>query len=141
MARVTNTPGNSAASRSDHWTPSARTPSPAEKPPHDHRSLDRPGRRRPLPPARPAQGPRRQRPAPHPRPARHRRRRTPSPSTPPPARSPTNTVRRLPVRAKLTRWGIDLHTGVLFGLVNQIALALLAFALILQIVWGYRMWW
>ncbi|KUN02962.1 hypothetical protein AQI95_25910 [Streptomyces yokosukanensis] len=43
--------------------------------------------------------------------------------------------------AKLTRWGIDLHTGVLFGLVNQIALALLALALILQIVWGYRMWW
>ncbi|MEU1010863.1 PepSY domain-containing protein [Streptomyces sp. NPDC005890] len=46
-----------------------------------------------------------------------------------------------PVLAKLTRWGIDLHTGVLFGLVNQIALALLALALILLIVWGYRMWW
>jgi uncharacterized iron-regulated membrane protein len=46
-----------------------------------------------------------------------------------------------PVLAKLTRWGIDLHTGVLFGLVNQIALMLLALALILLIVWGYRMWW
>lgn len=46
-----------------------------------------------------------------------------------------------PVLAKLTRWGIDLHTGVLFGLVNQIALALLALALILLILWGYRMWW
>ncbi|MFH8769642.1 PepSY-associated TM helix domain-containing protein [Streptomyces sp. NPDC017958] len=46
-----------------------------------------------------------------------------------------------PVLAKLTRWGIDLHTGVLFGIVNQIALALLALALILLIVWGYRMWW
>ncbi|GGW46512.1 peptidase [Streptomyces lucensis JCM 4490] len=46
-----------------------------------------------------------------------------------------------PVLAKLTRWGIDLHTGVLFGLVNQIALALLALALILLIGWGYRMWW
>ncbi|MFF7970163.1 PepSY domain-containing protein [Streptomyces sp. NPDC007905] len=46
-----------------------------------------------------------------------------------------------PVLAKLTRWGIDLHTGVLFGLVNQIGLALLALALILLIVWGYRMWW
>ncbi|MER6381322.1 PepSY domain-containing protein [Streptomyces sp. NPDC001250] len=46
-----------------------------------------------------------------------------------------------PVLAKLTRWGIDLHSGVLFGLVNQIALALLALALILLIVWGYRMWW
>ncbi len=46
-----------------------------------------------------------------------------------------------PVLAKLTRWGIDLHTGVLFGLANQIALALLALALVLLIVWGYRMWW
>ncbi|MFJ1735758.1 PepSY-associated TM helix domain-containing protein [Streptomyces sp. NPDC088254] len=46
-----------------------------------------------------------------------------------------------PVLAKLTRWGIDLHTGVLFGLVNQIALMLLALALILLIFWGYRMWW
>ncbi|MET9865717.1 PepSY domain-containing protein, partial [Streptomyces sp. NPDC006386] len=46
-----------------------------------------------------------------------------------------------PVLAKLTRWGIDLHTGVLFGLANQIALMLLALCLILLIVWGYRMWW
>ncbi|MEU8825992.1 PepSY domain-containing protein [Streptomyces sp. NPDC048636] len=46
-----------------------------------------------------------------------------------------------PVLAKLTRWGIDLHTGNLFGLVNQIALAALALALILLIGWGYRMWW
>ncbi|MFD8522614.1 PepSY-associated TM helix domain-containing protein [Streptomyces capillispiralis] len=46
-----------------------------------------------------------------------------------------------PVLAKLTRWGIDLHTGNLFGLVNQIALMALALALILLILWGYRMWW
>ncbi|GHB33355.1 peptidase [Streptomyces viridiviolaceus] len=46
-----------------------------------------------------------------------------------------------PLLAKLTRWGIDLHTGTLFGLVNQIALMLLALCLILLIVWGYRMWW
>ncbi|MDO0909783.1 PepSY-associated TM helix domain-containing protein [Streptomyces sp. DT2A-34] len=46
-----------------------------------------------------------------------------------------------PVLAKLTRWGIDLHTGVLFGLANQIALMLLALSLIVLIVWGYRMWW
>ncbi|MGW1610371.1 PepSY-associated TM helix domain-containing protein [Streptomyces sp. NPDC002285] len=46
-----------------------------------------------------------------------------------------------PVLAKLTRWGIDLHTGVLFGLVNQIALMALTLSLILLIVWGYRMWW
>ncbi|MFE5895010.1 PepSY-associated TM helix domain-containing protein [Streptomyces sp. NPDC056462] len=46
-----------------------------------------------------------------------------------------------PVLAKLTRWGIDLHTGVLFGLVNQIVLMALTLSLILLIVWGYRMWW
>ncbi|MER6567437.1 PepSY domain-containing protein [Streptomyces sp. NPDC001093] len=46
-----------------------------------------------------------------------------------------------PVLAKLTRWGIDAHTGTLFGLVNQIALAGLALALVLLILWGYRMWW
>ncbi|KUO17410.1 PepSY-associated TM helix domain-containing protein [Streptomyces dysideae] len=46
-----------------------------------------------------------------------------------------------PLLAKLTRWGIDLHTGILFGLANQIALMGLALALILLIVWGYRMWW
>ncbi|MET7682308.1 PepSY domain-containing protein [Streptomyces sp. NPDC005423] len=46
-----------------------------------------------------------------------------------------------PLLAKLTRWGIDLHTGVLFGVVNQLALMLLALALILLILWGYRMWW
>ncbi|MGQ5652393.1 PepSY-associated TM helix domain-containing protein [Streptomyces sp. EKR5.2] len=46
-----------------------------------------------------------------------------------------------PVLAKLTRWGIDLHTGVLFGPVNQIALMGLALSLVLLIVWGYRMWW
>ncbi|EGX55059.1 integral membrane protein [Streptomyces zinciresistens K42] len=55
----------------------------------------------------------------------------------------TDTLRfdDYPVLAKLTRWGIDLHTGVLFGLVNQIALMALTLALILLIVWGYRLWW
>ncbi|AZM58554.1 MULTISPECIES: PepSY-associated TM helix domain-containing protein [unclassified Streptomyces] len=46
-----------------------------------------------------------------------------------------------PVLAKLTSWGIDLHTGTLFGLANQIALMVLALALILLILWGYRLWW
>ncbi|MFG2500477.1 PepSY-associated TM helix domain-containing protein [Streptomyces sp. NPDC048441] len=46
-----------------------------------------------------------------------------------------------PVLAKLSRWGIDAHTGTLFGLANQIALAVLALGLITMIVWGYRMWW
>ncbi|MEU8976296.1 PepSY domain-containing protein [Streptomyces monashensis] len=46
-----------------------------------------------------------------------------------------------PLLAKLTRWGIDAHTGTLFGAANQIALAGLALTLILLILWGYRMWW
>ncbi|MFI0779637.1 PepSY-associated TM helix domain-containing protein [Streptomyces sp. NPDC021212] len=55
----------------------------------------------------------------------------------------TDTVRfaDYPLLAKLSRWGIDLHTGILFGIVNQLALAALALSLILLIVWGYRMWW
>ncbi|MDF6017213.1 PepSY domain-containing protein [Streptomyces sp. JH34] len=46
-----------------------------------------------------------------------------------------------PVLAKLTRWGIDAHTGVLFGAVNQLVLIALCSGLILLIVLGYRMWW
>jgi uncharacterized iron-regulated membrane protein len=46
-----------------------------------------------------------------------------------------------PMAAKLIRWGIDGHTGVLFGLPNQILLMALALGLIFMIVWGYRMWW
>ncbi|MZD04822.1 PepSY domain-containing protein, partial [Streptomyces sp. SID5785] len=46
-----------------------------------------------------------------------------------------------PVLAKMTRWGIDAHMGLLFGLANQIVLALLALALIGMILGGYRMWW
>ncbi|MEU8529553.1 MULTISPECIES: PepSY-associated TM helix domain-containing protein [Streptomyces] len=46
-----------------------------------------------------------------------------------------------PLLAKLTRFGIDAHSGVFLGLVNQLALAALALALILLVVWGYRMWW
>ncbi|WP_372499519.1 PepSY-associated TM helix domain-containing protein [Streptomyces lichenis] len=46
-----------------------------------------------------------------------------------------------PLLAKLTRYGIDAHMGVLFGLPNQLALAALMAALVLLIVWGYRMWW
>ncbi|MFF8292620.1 PepSY-associated TM helix domain-containing protein [Streptomyces sp. NPDC016309] len=46
-----------------------------------------------------------------------------------------------PVLAKLTRFGIDAHMGVLFGLPNQLALAALMVALVLLVLWGYRMWW
>lgn len=43
--------------------------------------------------------------------------------------------------AKLTRWGIDLHMGTMFGVVNQIVLFLIASTLVAMILWGYAMWW
>lgn len=46
-----------------------------------------------------------------------------------------------PVAAKLARWGIDAHMGLLFGTVNLVALAALACAVVVLVVWGYRMWW
>lgn len=46
-----------------------------------------------------------------------------------------------PLAAKLTSWGIALHMGFLFGLVSQIALALLAAGLVSVIVRGYLLWW
>ena len=46
-----------------------------------------------------------------------------------------------PLMAKLSRWGIDAHMGVLFGVPNQLALTVLALGLVAVVVWGYRMWW
>ncbi|MGI5131177.1 PepSY-associated TM helix domain-containing protein [Pseudonocardia sp. CA-107938] len=46
-----------------------------------------------------------------------------------------------PLAAKLTRWGIDAHMGLLFGLANQVILAVLALGIICLVIWGYRMWW
>jgi uncharacterized iron-regulated membrane protein len=46
-----------------------------------------------------------------------------------------------PLVAKLTRWGVDAHMGVLFGLPNQLLLAAFGLGLCLMILWGYRMWW
>ena len=46
-----------------------------------------------------------------------------------------------PLLAKLTSLGTSAHMGMLFGVANQILLALLAIGLICVIVWGYRMWW
>lgn len=46
-----------------------------------------------------------------------------------------------PLMAKLASWGIDLHMGVLFGLVSQVALLLLAAVIVVMTVTGYRMWW
>jgi uncharacterized iron-regulated membrane protein len=55
----------------------------------------------------------------------------------------TDTVRfaDYPFPAKLARRGIDLHMGVLFGLANQLLLAVLALGLAALVVLGYRMWW
>ncbi|MGW4479420.1 PepSY-associated TM helix domain-containing protein [Rhodococcus triatomae] len=46
-----------------------------------------------------------------------------------------------PLMAKLTTWGIALHMGLLFGLLNQLALLALSVALVTVIVRGYVMWW
>ncbi|ASR35799.1 peptidase [Prauserella marina] len=46
-----------------------------------------------------------------------------------------------PLIAKLARWGIDAHMGLLFGWVNQLVLVLLGIGLLSVIFWGYRMWW
>lgn len=46
-----------------------------------------------------------------------------------------------PVLAKLTDWTIGAHMGILFGVPNQILLALTAIGLITIVVRGYRMWW
>ncbi len=46
-----------------------------------------------------------------------------------------------PLLAKLTEWTIEAHMGLLFGIANQIVLALTMIGLISVIVRGYRMWW
>ncbi|OEJ31739.1 PepSY-associated TM helix domain-containing protein [Streptomyces subrutilus] len=46
-----------------------------------------------------------------------------------------------PVLAQMTRFGIDVHMGLTFGIANQIALAALAVGLMFLVFWGYRMWW
>ncbi|MFE2728275.1 PepSY-associated TM helix domain-containing protein [Kitasatospora sp. NPDC059327] len=46
-----------------------------------------------------------------------------------------------PLLSKLSKLGVQGHMGALFGLVNQIVLAVIALGLILVILWGYRMWW
>ncbi|MFC4948614.1 PepSY domain-containing protein [Pseudonocardia sp. GCM10023141] len=46
-----------------------------------------------------------------------------------------------PALAQLRELGVQLHTGTLFGLANQILLALFVVAVIVLILLGYRMWW
>lgn len=48
---------------------------------------------------------------------------------------------RFGLLAKLTRWGVDAHMGVLFGLPNQLLLAFFGLGLCVMIVLGYRLWW
>lgn len=46
-----------------------------------------------------------------------------------------------PLMAKLTRWGVDFHMGVLFGWLNQLILITFGIMLCVAIVLGYRLWW
>jgi uncharacterized iron-regulated membrane protein len=43
--------------------------------------------------------------------------------------------------AKLAQWGVAAHMGVLFGVVNQIVLVVLALGLAAMVAGGYLMWW
>ncbi|WP_130835815.1 DUF2534 family protein [[Erwinia] mediterraneensis] len=49
--------------------------------------------------------------------------------------------RDFPLVAKLTRWGVDAHMGILFGLPNQLLLAAFGAGLCILILLGYRLWW
>ena len=46
-----------------------------------------------------------------------------------------------PFMAQVTNVFIAAHMGLLFGLANQLLLAAAMVAVVLMIVWGYRMWW
>ncbi len=46
-----------------------------------------------------------------------------------------------PLLAKLTRWGVDAHMGILFGVWNQAILVIFGTGLCVMIAWGYRLWW
>ncbi|MGP5497183.1 PepSY-associated TM helix domain-containing protein [Corynebacterium flavescens] len=46
-----------------------------------------------------------------------------------------------PLAARLSNWLIQLHMGMLFGWINQLALAMVAAGLLAIICLGYRMWW
>ncbi|WP_030523447.1 PepSY-associated TM helix domain-containing protein [Nocardia rhamnosiphila] len=46
-----------------------------------------------------------------------------------------------PFMAKMANWGIQLHMGLMFGVLNQLLLLAAAIGLITVIVRGYLMWW
>ena len=45
-----------------------------------------------------------------------------------------------PLIAKLTRWGVDAHIGILFGWINQLVLIIYALALCSMIIYAYLAW-
>lgn len=53
----------------------------------------------------------------------------------------TSWFEEWPMAAKLSAWGIQLHMGLLFGVLNQLVLVVLAVALVTVIIRGYLMWW
>lgn len=46
-----------------------------------------------------------------------------------------------PLLAKLTRWGVDAHMGLLFGVWNQLVLVFFGLGTCTLIGWGYFLWW
>lgn len=48
---------------------------------------------------------------------------------------------RYPLGAKLTRWGIDTHMGLMWGVANRVALVAAALGIAAMVVLGYLMWW
>ena len=51
-----------------------------------------------------------------------------------------DSSRDYPLIAKLTRWGVDAHIGILFGLVNQLILIIYSLALCVMILYAYLAW-
>ncbi len=45
-----------------------------------------------------------------------------------------------PLIAKLTRWGVDAHIGILFGWINQLILIIYSLALCVMILYAYLAW-
>lgn len=45
-----------------------------------------------------------------------------------------------PLSAKLTRWGVDMHVGVLFGWINQLVLVLSGLLILVAIIFAYASW-
>lgn len=46
-----------------------------------------------------------------------------------------------PLLAQVSKLGVEFHLGSLFGLANQVLLAVLAIGTLAIVWWGYRLWW